>query len=143
MKVSILYTMIVISLFSLQQNAKTQDITAEEKCHEQLTKSYIPYNRDYSIFLSPEKKGFFNVTFIGFNTYRIVVCSELDEQFQIKMYDKNDNVLYTSEPFEKSLYWDFQFHSTMSCIIEISPVSKLKNEGYVTFYVGFKNIING
>ena len=81
----------------------------------------------------------FNATFFGESTYRLAACSGLtDGNIIFTLYDKDHNVIFDNSKYKNAPYWDFEFSSSMDCVIEtrLDPISK--TSGCAVLLIGFK-----
>lgn len=108
-------------------------------CSHYFTKGYIQDGQQYFSMIKDNSTVEFNTTFFGRNQYRLVVCSsQQDARVKFILYDTEKNILYNSSDFNYSPYWDFQFKSTVDCIVEIQFSEKITSAAYVMMMIGFK-----
>ena len=60
----------------------------------------------------------FNVIFYGGSTYRIISCANNNQTINFTVFDKNRNKLFNSSEQNNTHYWDFQFESTIECLLK-------------------------
>ncbi len=108
-------------------------------CEKHLKLPFISDGQSYTAFLSGDEVAEFNATFYGDNTYRMVTASGTSEgNVEFSVYDKQRNLLFTNSDYQNTPYWDFEFASSMDCIIEAKLDSKVLSSGFVVLLIGFK-----
>ncbi len=128
----------VLFIGLIYSNAQSYNFSKE--CEEYLKLPYISDGHDYSIELKKGDKGEFKNTFYGGSTYRIIACSNLPQGKVIyKIYDTDKNLLYNNQEFNYSNYWDFNFKSTIDCIIEVQFDSEIAKKAQIQLLIGFSD----
>jgi len=126
-------------IFLTFQSVKAQDESIINACNQKLPFPYISDGQQYRALINKGEIAEFRATFYGKSTYRIVACSGLEEGNLIfTLYDQNRNELFTNRNFKNSSYWDFQFTSTVDCIIEAQLDTKAPLSGFALLLIGFK-----
>ncbi|MFC2138597.1 hypothetical protein ACFLTE_10510 [Bacteroidota bacterium] len=119
---------------------EAQSYNFSNDCEEHLKLPYVSDGHDYSIELKKEDKGEFKTTFYGGSTYRIISCSNLPQGKVIfTLYDTDKNLLFSNQDYNYTNYWDFQFNSTIDCIIEVKFISEIADNAQILLLIGFKN----
>ncbi len=111
-----------------------------EHCHDYLLKNYISDEQEYIAAFNENDMAFFYATFYKNTTYRIVACSKTYEKVEISLYDKYNNLIFSSKDLNFPGYWDFYFENTMECKIKLEKGEKVQREihGIAILLIGFK-----
>ena len=119
-------------------SAKAQVENTTQMCAKHIVPPYVSDGQQYRALLNGEEIAEFHATFYGGSTYRISACSGTSEGSLIfSIYDKERNLLFTNRDYQNSPFWDFQFNSTMECIIE-AELEKKDGSGFAILLIGFK-----
>ena len=103
------------------------------------TDGYVSDGQEYKTKLDENNKARFYTTFYGGSRYRIVGCSNIDyTELIITVYDTEKNPLFSNKDFNYIPYWNFEFTSTIDCIIEIEFDKDLAIKDEVMLLIGFK-----
>jgi len=133
-----LFIINILIIVILPINAQSYNFSKD--CEEFLKLPFISNGHDYSIDINKEDKGEFIVTFYGGSTYRIISCSNLPQGKVIfNIFDTDKNLLFSNQDYDYTNYWDFQFKSTIDCIIEVSFNSEIAEKAQIQLLIGFKN----
>ncbi|MCB0409307.1 MAG: hypothetical protein KDD29_03755 [Flavobacteriales bacterium] len=93
----------------------------------------------------PGDEAEIEMTFNGGNDYRVLVCSQLQVEVELKVLDKKGNVLHTSNPNDENPHWDFRVKSTQQLIVQIKVAemeetsTKMAADGCISILVGFRD----
>lgn len=118
---------------------KAQADTIMQICTSYLPSPYISDGQQYKALLSEDEVAEFKVTFFGGSTYRIAACSGLSAGSLIfTVYDKDRNELFSNRDYQNSPYWDFDFKSTVDCVIEAQLDNRVSSSGFAILLIGFK-----
>lgn len=132
----------IIFIFSLTisvQFVNAQADTIMKACEQKLPFPYISDGQQYRALITEGEVAEFKATFYGKATYRIVACSGLSEgDLVFTLYDEQRNELFSNRNYQNSSYWDFQFTSTIDCIIEAELSSSGPTSGFALLLIGFK-----
>ncbi len=128
----------VFAFFSKEANGQIDSLL--QSCSDLIRHPYILDGQQYRAFLEKDEKAEFKVTFFGGNTYRIVACEPLDKDKQIvfRLLDSKRRQLFSNTEHGKINYWDFEFKSTVECIIEAKFDSPHVQSGVAILLIGFK-----
>lgn len=108
-------------------------------CKNLLSGGYISDGKAYIGKLNANNKATFHITFFSENTYRIIGCSNnADYPLTIRVYDTDKNLLFDNKQHHYTSYWDFQFTSTVNCIIELELEADTRLKEVVQLLIGFK-----
>lgn len=130
--------LILIIFFGALTSVNAQMENTTQMCSKHIVPPFVSDGQQYRALLNGEELAEFHATFYGGSTYRISACSGTAEGSLIfSIYDKERNLLYSNRDFQNSPYWDFQFNSTMDCIIE-AELSKKEGSGFAILLIGFK-----
>ncbi len=138
---TITYKILVVALvgFIYIGNASAQCDSVANVCSENVTADYISDGQSYRALLHGDQIAEFHATFFSGTTYRIAGCSGFtDGNLIFEIYDQQRNQLFTSSDHKNTPYWDFDFASTVDCIIEAKLNSVNMNSGCATLVIGFK-----
>ena len=140
MKKELLITLgIIFSSLLFSNLANAQADTIMNVCTQHLIAPYISDGQQYKALLNGDEIAEFHATFYGGSTYRIVGCSGLsDGNLVFSVFDRERNLLFSNRDYANSPYWDFQFESTIDCIIEAELDSKNLTSGFAIMLIGFK-----
>lgn len=112
-------------------------LPAQESCESLISDDFIRHERDFRVPVGNDDV-YFEVTFYKNYTYRVVICSEdQEEQIEWDLIDINRNLLFSNVQFDLSPYWDFTFENTVECLIRIRKREGL-NMTDVYFYMAYK-----
>jgi hypothetical protein len=129
---------LLILIFVANQTIAQEDVTLS-LCDKHLSMPFVSDGQQYRALLNEEEVAEFRVTFYGGSTYRIVSCSGKKEgQLIFTLYDKERNVLFSNRDYNNSPYWDFQFKSTVDCIIEAQLAPTAPGSGFAILQIGFE-----
>ncbi len=84
------------------------------------------------------------LTFYSGQDYRVLVCAqEVLDSVEFKLFDTNENLIFSNADHDFINYWDFTSNSTQQLVVRvIVPKQEIKSEiiqsGYVSILVGFK-----
>jgi hypothetical protein len=108
-------------------------------CSLYFSPEFISDGQEYFAPLKPDQNVEFRTTFFGGNTYRIVACTNVRRgNLVFSVFDTEKNLLFTNANYDNSPYWDFQFASTVTCIIRVNVKSATFVPGYVMLLIGYK-----
>jgi hypothetical protein len=129
----------LILLLLVSNLANAQADTIMKACEQKLPFPYISDGQQYRALISEGEIAEFKATFYGQATYRIVACSGLTEgELIFTLYDEKRNELFSNKSYQNSSYWDFQFNSTIDCIIEAELSPTGPTSGFALLLIGFK-----
>jgi len=133
------WVLLVFSLLFTSGVVKAQEDSLLDFCSRHITLPYVSDGQQYKALLSEGEVAEFRVTFYGGSTYRIVACSGFTEGDLIfSLYDRNRNELFSNRDYNNSTYWDFNFESTVDCIIEAELSPQGPPSGFAIILIGFK-----
>ncbi len=132
----IIFTFLILISFFFKSNAQLDSII--NFCEKQMPFPYISDGQQYRALLSAGEVAEFRMTFYGGATYRIVIASEPKNASAVfRLYDINYNELFSNINYNNSTYWDFNFKSTVDCLIE-AELPPEKESGFIIMFLGFK-----
>jgi len=131
--------LLAISIWILPATLHAQCDTIASLCVKNLTAKYISDGQQYRALLLSKEVAEFNATFYGGTTYRLAACSGLkDGSLEFRVFDKQRNLLFTNIEHKNAPYWDFEFESTMDCIIEAQLIDPNVKSGCAVLLISFK-----
>ncbi|MCK4662982.1 MAG: hypothetical protein KAT68_08965 [Bacteroidales bacterium] len=131
--------LILLISFFINNLSYSQLDTIMELCTKHMVSPYISDGQQYKALLNNDEIAEFHSTFYGGSTYRIVGYSGTSEGNLIfSLYDSDRNLLFSNKDYENAPYWDFEFKSTVDCIIEAKLNSKNLISGFAIMLIGFK-----
>jgi hypothetical protein len=123
---------------STTANAQMCD-TIADFCGKTFTNSYISDGQSYRALLIDDQTAEFQTTFYGGTQYRVSACSGFEEGALIfKLFDSQGNLLFQSNDFGNTAYWDFKVESTLECKIEAQLDGTYSGSGCAVILIGFK-----
>ncbi|MBN2894104.1 MAG: hypothetical protein JXL97_19695 [Bacteroidales bacterium] len=130
--------LLLFIFFTIIFQANAQLDSVINFCTKHLPFPYISDGQQYRALVTAGETAEFRMTFYGGATYRVVTASEPKENSVIfRLYDVNYNELFSNVNFNNSTYWDFQFTSTVECLIE-AELPPGKQSGFIIMFLGFK-----
>ena len=136
---SIFYTLIAcfIAFSSFSQEAPCGSTASF--CEKHMVDNYVSDGQSYRAFLAEEDLAEFRATLYGGNTYRIAGCSGLENGNLIySLYDKDKNIIFSSDKYENTSYWDFEVENTFDCIIEAKLDLEKIESGCAVILIAFE-----
>lgn len=134
-----LFKIILIIPFILTQGqAYSQLDSIVSVCEKFMPSPFVSDGQQYMALINGDETAEFDVLFYGGGTYRIVACNGIDNGISFTMYDKERNILFSSEDYKNTPYWDFDFENTIECYIEAKLVSEEQKSGFAILLIGFK-----
>ena len=137
----ILFLLITVSIILVGTTKQTsaQADTIMNFCSQFIKYPYISDGQEYMTLVTKGETAEFRATFYGGATYRIVACSGLSENNLIfRLYDSDRNELFSSTNYQNTQFWNFQFNSTINCIIEAELDTNSASSGFALLLIGFK-----
>lgn len=135
-----LYTVIIslgLVISPLLSNAQLDSTL--NLCKSNLVLPFVTDGQTYTALLNGDEVAEFHATFYGESTYRIVGYSGSSEGNLIfSVYDRERNLLFSNVDYDNVSYWDFEFDSSMDCIIEAKLDSKNVSSGFAVMLIGFQ-----
>lgn len=130
--------LILFVLIFAEKETMAQADTLLNVCYQHMEEPYISDGQQYKALLNGDEIAEFRSTFYGGTTYRIIFCSGFEDgNISFSLYDRNRNLLFNSEDHNLTPYWDFQFTSTVECIIEAQLVDTTSS-GFAIMLIGFR-----
>lgn len=130
--------MIFFSLIHQTQVSAQLD-SVLNRCESYLTNDFISDGQQYLSLITEDQTAEFSVLFYGGNTYRVIACGgNAKTDLVFKVYDIYRNELFSSDEYDQSSYWDFQFASTIECFIEAKLKETAGNSGFAVLLIGLK-----
>jgi hypothetical protein len=123
----------------LQSALYAQNIDEQNGCEQYFPTSYISDGQQYMSLLTGEDAAEFKILFFENTEYRISACSSTpDVELEYNVYDKERNLLFSSQDQGNSPYWNFKFKHTMECFIEAKIAEGGPQSGIALLMIGFK-----
>ena len=109
-------------------------------CHKNnFTVDYISDGQNYRAFLAGEQEAEFTTTFFAGATYRIAACSGFAQgNLLFKVKDEEGNVLFDSQEFGNTPYWDVKANATITVTISAQLDIIETQSGCASILIGFK-----
>jgi hypothetical protein len=134
----IIIALILFSIFPIESNAQLDSVMSS--CRTMIDRNYISDGQQYMSLITDDQTAEFSAIFYGGNTYRIIICGgNKTSELMFALYDKYRNELFNSGDFNYTKYWDFQFESTIECLIEAKFIKSMNNSGFAVILIGLKN----
>jgi hypothetical protein len=125
--------------FMLSSSSFAQCDSIANSCQAHIAEHYISDGQVYRSLLSGDDVAEFQTTLFGGNTYRIAVCSGInDSNLIFRLSDQEHNLLFSNTDYDKAPYWDFYVENTMSVSIEVLLDNTRKDSGCAVVVIGFK-----
>ncbi len=80
----------------------------------------------------------FEASWLANNTYRIATSSNDKQPVDIRLYDQNNNLIFTGAEFDYPEKWDFFIEHSMKVRCVIRPVNAPTSPLCLTVLTGFK-----
>ncbi len=109
-------------------------------CSSFIKYPYISDGQHYMALVLKDETAEFYFTFYGGATYRLVACTADSSVIpEIKVFDKDMNLLYSSDKYNNPRYWDFKFTSTVETVVQAKlPANCKQQSGLILLLLGFK-----
>lgn len=128
---------LLMSVLSLLSYSQCDSLAGS--CEKHITQTYITDGQAYRALLNGTEIAEFSTTLFGGNTYRIAACSgNSDGNLVFRLYDQDKNLLFTSQDFGNSPYWDFVIENTMVVTLEANLDASRSSSGCAVIIIGFK-----
>ncbi len=109
------------------------------RCSQLIKYPFISDGQQYRALVIKGETAEFYFTFYGDATYRLVACTGDGTIAPIfRVYDKDRNLLFSSEYYNNPIYWDFKFTSTIETIVEAELPPNGPESGIILILLGFK-----
>ncbi len=134
------YIILVLPLILLTNHIYSQTITTDNKCEQYFGIEYTSDGQQYMSLLTGQDAAEFEILFFENTEYRIATCSHTPGvTLEYKVYDEEHNLLFSSQDYGNSPYWNFKFEYTMKCFIEVKIAPGGPDSGIALLLIGFKN----
>jgi hypothetical protein len=108
-------------------------------CQAHLGNQYISDGQQYRALLTGDEVAEFEATFFGGSKYRLCACTGgVDGSLVFRVYDIERNLIFDNNDYKNVSFWDFEFKSTMDCIIEVQLESMGSPSGCALLLIGFE-----
>ena len=135
----ILKITLILSGIVLSKSGFAQCDSTASHMQQHLGTKYISDGQLYRAFLNGEEVAEFHVTFFGGNKYRIAGGNGVtDGNLVFTLYDTEGNLLFTNNDYKNTPYWDFEFKSTVDCVVEAQLASLTGASGCAVLLIGFE-----
>ncbi len=116
-------------------------VQSRSDCEKLITPAYYYNDQDYLVKISQNEKASFHVTFYENFQYRLVACNKLkNSRVEVTLIDPNNNILYSNIDYDYTQVWDFQFTSTIECVVKMAVVGNEKfDKTELSLLVGYKS----
>ena len=120
-------------------NASGQCDSTAQNCKLHLSTQFISDGQQYRALLTGDEIAEFEATFFGGSKYRICGCSGLsDGNLIFRVFDTERNLIFSNNDHKNAPFWNFEFTSTMDCIIEAQLEPLAKSSGCAMLLIGFE-----
>lgn len=135
----IILTLILIG--AVVPHAAAQPASGTQGCEEHLGTKYISDGQQYMSLLTGQDAAEFKILFFENTEYRITACSSTPGvELEYRVYDEERNLLFSSQDYGNSPYWNFKFEHTMECFIEAKITQGGPESGIALLLIGFKKM---
>jgi hypothetical protein len=113
----------------------------EESIHAaevSLGKSYIANPQFNSGIVSAGDSLIFESVWLANNTYRIATSAGEQEQIDIRLFDQNNNLIFSGSEFNYPTKWDFFIENSMTVRCVVRPIQLSATPYCLTVLTGFK-----
>lgn len=139
MKQIYLLSIFLLCWFGATNNILAQDAPIASQCKKYISPPFISSGQIHKSLVRGDAEAEFRSTFYSGTTYRVVVCSDVEGNKPVfTLYDNENHKLFSNQKHNYSPYWDFQFESTVDCIIKVRFKEALEKPAYLILMVGFK-----
>ena len=142
MKKSLSTLFLIASLILVPVQLNSQQDVLFNNCLNQLKSPFIASGQAYKALLTGEEVAEFHTTFFEGGLYRVVAGSQEKGNVFFSIYDNERNLLFSSEDYEGSEYWDFKVEGSVECIIEARLNTSKITSGFALLMIGFKSLEN-
>ena len=124
---------------TLSSMVYSQCDSVAKHCQSHLGTKYISDGQQCRSFLTGDEVAEFEATFFGGSKYRLCACTGgIDGNVIFRLWDMERNLIFDNNDHQNVSYWDFEFKSTMDCIIEIQLESTTSPSGCALLLIGFE-----
>jgi hypothetical protein len=103
-----------------------------------LGKSFIVNPQFNSAVLSVSDSLTFESVWLANNTYRIATSAGEKEQIDIRLFDQNNQLIFSGSEFNYPSKWDFFIENSMTIKCVVRPVQVASTPFCITVLTGFK-----
>ncbi len=104
-----------------------------------LGSDFVSDGQVYRALIFDDQEAEFRTTFYGGAKYRIISYAGFEkEQLIFSLLDEEQNVLFTNQDQENSVYWDFEFDSTIEGKLQAKLDLTKQNSGCAVLLIGFE-----
>ena len=129
----LLFAFFTIANFSFSQCNEVA--TASE---EYFSDDFVSDGQTYRALLLKDQVAEFSSLFYGGTTYRISASTGTDKGIIFNVLDQERNLIYSSEDYEKSAFWDFEVENTLNWTIEAKLDPAVQSSGCAVILIGFR-----
>jgi hypothetical protein len=134
-RLAVLFALFLILPFVLN----SQEEKLLSTCSDYLKSPFITTGQPMRAFLTGDEVAEFHTTLYEGSIYRLVACSKESGNIIFSLYDKNHNLLFSSNEQTEANFWDFKMNGSIDCIIEAKLDSKKTTSGMAMLMLGFKS----
>lgn len=136
------FIVLLVLIFILPVKLNSQEDALQKNCNAFLKSPYVSTGQTMKAFLTDDEVAEFHTTLYEGSIYRIVACSHEQESIIFSVYDKDHNLLFSSNEHTGVNFWDFKMQGSIECIIEARLNSKKATSGLAMLMIGFKSQMN-
>ena len=103
-----------------------------------LGKSFIANPQFHEAILSQNDSLTFESVWLANNTYRIATSASEEEQIDIRLFDQNNQLIFSGSEFNYPSKWDFFIENSMTVKCVVRPVQVAASPSCLTVLTGFK-----
>ncbi|MBN2166272.1 MAG: hypothetical protein JW717_08365 [Marinilabiliaceae bacterium] len=111
-----------------------------DTCSDYFQSPFITTGQPMKAFLTGDEVAEFHTTLYEGSIYRLVTCSRETNLIQFSVFDKDHNLLFSSNEHVNVDFWDFKMEGSIECIIEARLNSKKATSGIAMLMLGFKGL---
>lgn len=142
MKKSLSTLLLIASMILVPIQLNSQQDVLFNNCLEQLKSPFVASGQAYKALLTGEEVAEFHTTFFEGGLYRVVAGSQEKGNVFFSIYDKERNLLFSSEDYDGADFWDFKVEGSIECIIEARLNTEKSTSGFALLMIGFQSLQN-
>lgn len=132
----------LVVLFALPVIINSQEEKLLDRCSEYFKSPFITTGQPLKAFLTGDEVAEFHTTLYEGSVYRLVACGNESDVILFSVFDKDHNLLFSSNEHVDVKYWDFKMKGSIECIIEARLNRKKATSGIALLMLGFKGQTN-
>jgi hypothetical protein len=119
-------------------NGWSQCVESLRAAEAALGKSFIANPQFHEAILSKSDSLTFESVWLANNTYRIATSASEEEQIDIRLFDQNNQLIFSGSEFNYPSKWDFFIENSMTVKCVVRPVQVPATPFCLTILTGFK-----